>query len=149
MKLQKIESRNAWDGFDGTDYEYDEKAEKKYDGAIWKYLLGAAIFMLFLTSMSLVKEQNIIRKGTSIICDYYVEADGDEIARYYDVDNILYTFNVTSMNTVHTQDSITMYYLSDLNSAIPQTSIMNWLFYYSFFGALGAVSIWRIRKNKY
>ena len=149
MKLQKIESRNAWDGFDGTDYEYDEKAEKKYDGAIWKYLLGAAIFMLFLTSMSLMKEQKIIRNGTSIICDYYVEADGDEIARYYDADNKLYTFNVTTMNATHTEDSITMYYLSDINSAIPKTNIGQWLFYYSLFGILGTVSIWRILKNKY
>ena len=149
MKQQKIESRNAWDGFDRTDYEYDEKAEKKYDGAIWKYLLGVAICMLFLVSMSLVKEQNIIINGTSIICDYYVEADGDEIARYYDADDKLYTFNVTSMNVVHTVDSITMYYLSDIDSSIPQTPIRDWLLYYSFFGSLGIVSIWRIVKNKY
>lgn len=149
MKQQKIESRNEWDGFDSTKYEYDEKIEKKYDGAIWKYLLGATIFMLLLVSMSLIKELNIIRNGSAIECDYYIEADGDEIARFYDMDNELYTFNVTSMNAVHTADSIIMYYLSDIDEAVPQTSIKGWLFYYFFFGALGTVSIWRIMKNKY
>lgn len=149
MRQQKLDSRNAWDGFDGTNYEYDEKVEKKYDGAIWKYLLGAAIFILFLTTISMIKEQNIIRNGTAILCDYYVENDGDEIARFYDADGKLHTFNVTTMSAVHTEESITMYYMDVIDDAVPKTSIKGWLFYYLFFGSIGAISIWRIIKNKY
>lgn len=99
--------------------------------------------------MSLVKERNIIRQGNAIVCDYYVETDGDEIARYYDDAGKLYTFNVTTMSAVHTQDSITMFYMSDIEQAIPETSLKGWLFYYLFFGMLGGISLWRIIKNKY
>ncbi len=151
MKQQKIESRNAWDGFDGTEYEYDEKAEKKYDGAIWKYLLGVGIVVFALSLWAHVRELQVIKNGTAIECEYYVEdKKKEEIAHYHDTaNNRDYIFNVTMMNAVHTEETITMYYVDDINNAVPRTAVTTWMFYYAFFGTMIAISMWRIRKNKY
>lgn len=149
MKVQKIESRNMWDGFDDSEFAYDEKAEKRYDGAIWKYLLGVAVVLFAITLWSHVQETYVVKNGIAIECAYYVDNNGAELARYYDESNQLHMFDVSNMNAVHTDDSITMYYADNIDNAVSKANTIIWVAYYLFFGTLGTICIWRIKKNKY
>lgn len=153
MRQRESEYSNMWDGFDKAEYHYDEKKEKRYQSSIWKYLFALASIMLILTSYKFIEELNFIINGSSFVASYDVDNDGAEIVRYFDEDKNFYMFNVTGLNAVHEETTIKMYYLDDMNEAVPRTVWWLWFFYYAFFGIIFGISLWKIiliyRKKKY
>ncbi len=146
MKKGHRATENAWEGFDGGEYVYNEAADKKYESRIWKYLAGASGLLMLLIILMHVKELIIVSQGTCIEAAYYKASDGVEIATYIDENEKQYRYDISGMDAVHSENSVRLYYLDDIFNAVPKTEWMLWCKYYLFFGCLGGLSLWRIRK---
>lgn len=146
MARRGRECENAWDGFDTSETVYNEKEEKRYEGTIWKYLAMLALVLLALIIYMHVKELNIINNGVCIVASYDVDSFGNEIVRYCDENNKLYMYDVSGMSASHEDAQIRLYYLENIQDAIPKTKWQLWIMYYSFFGLLLGVCIWRLGK---
>ncbi len=146
MKRRTRECEDAWEGFDGRQYEYNEVEERKYESSVWKYLAVGSILLFLIVIFMHTKELYIILQGECIEAVYYIGSDGSEIAKYESPEGKVYRYNISQMNSVHTKDKIMMYYIDNVQEAIPKTKWTLWCMYYMFFGCLGGLSIWRIRK---
>lgn len=140
------ECEDAWDGFDTQATVYNEKEEKQYEGTVWKYLGIAALVVLALVIYMHSKELHIIHNGTCIVASYKVDSLGKEIVRYYDENNRLYIYDVSGMSAMHGETEIRLYYLENIQEAVPQTKWWLWAMYYGFFAALLSVCVWRLYK---
>ncbi len=144
MKKGYREAENAWEGCDGREYVYNDAEEKQYESTVWKYLAVGSILLFLLVIYSHFLELRVVWQGTCIEAVYEVKSNGEEIARYVDADGKLYLYNVSGMDSVHTEDIILLYYLDDIDEAIPKTGWKQWFWYYLIFGCLGSLSIWKI-----
>ncbi len=146
MKKHYREAQDAWEGFDGGEYVYNEKAEKRYESSVWRFLAGAAILMLCFVIFMQAKELVIITTGNRIEAAYSESLNGAETAKYVDTNGKIHLYDVTGLNSVHTEEEIILYYVENIDEAIPKTSWKQWIVYYSFFAVVGGISIWRLRK---
>ena len=55
-------------------------------------------------------------------------------------------YDVSGMSAVHEDSQIQLYYLENIQDAIPKTKWQQWALYYGFFGILLGISVWRIVK---
>lgn len=140
------ECEEAWGGFDGQATVYDPKEERSYESLVWKYVMGIALIALVAVIYIHSKELNIINKGTCIEASYEQDEYGNEFAWYTDDKNRYYKYDVSGLNVVHEEKSIELYYVNDVRDAIPRSKWQLWAVYYTFFGTLLGISVWRIIK---
>ncbi len=146
MKKRYRESEDAWEGFDGREVVYNEKEEKRYESTVWKYLLGLAIIVLIIVVLKHIGEIQLYSQGHCIEAVYVKYENGSEVARYVDADNKLHIFDITGMNSVHDREMVKLYYEENMRDAKPLTRWTEWALYYTFFGLMLLISIWRLRK---
>lgn len=125
----------------------EEKKKKKYNFAV-VWLVLAVISFVILVGMifSHINEWSAIKLGHKIVAEYH-EDDTGIYANYYDEEGNLYTFNLISYYPVHDGDHVNLYYLTNINEAQPANTLISWVRNYIIFGAVFAVSIWRLQKN--
>lgn len=135
---------DSWDGFDAGEYVYDERKEKKWRTGIWKVSICLTSLIILYLITDHIKEIRLVMEGTMIEAEYDEEKG---IARYRDDKGMLHTYNMSSYFPAHEGGTIKLYYIGSVNYAMPRNTLASRVFYYLFFGAILAVSLWRLKKN--
>ncbi len=129
-----------------------EKSHKSYQARIWWALWGVAIVVLIYTAWTQIRELHLMHSGNKIVARYYTYS-GAELVEYEDpVTHRIYSYNVSGLETVHGDDTITMYYWTDISTAAAQRDPMIYVKAYLFFGiafVLISIRIRRIYKAPY
>ena len=142
--MAKSRDINSWDGFDGGEIVYDDKAEKVYHSKIWIVLGGIAALILISLCCRLGSEIMLKMNGNSIEAEYCKDASKIYAWIYAD-DGKTYSVNLEQyFAPVHNGDSITLYYYDDITQAKPISQVSAWVGYFSFFGLILGISAWRL-----
>lgn len=147
------DASNPWEGYDGGQYVYDNKAEKSWHSRIWLFLFLFGLFMCLVTGIYLIREQGLVAHGATVIAEYQpdtgVAVFWDESGRYHSVRVSLFTPEINSDNTV------TLYYNvskpDGIYDAVPRNKPSSYIRIFLFFGsiaALGLIMMIRIRREK-
>ena len=147
------DASNPWEGYDGGQYVYDNKAEKSWHSRIWLFLFLFGLFMCLVTGIYLIREQGLVAHGATVIAEYQPDTDvavfWDESGRYHSVRVSLFTPEINSDNTV------TLYYdvskPDGIYDAVPRNKPSSYIRIFLFFGsiaALGLIMMIRIRREK-
>lgn len=144
--MAKNSDINLFDGFDGTEFVYDDRKEKQYHSKIWIVLLTLAVVLICSLFWQLGKDMLYKTKGTAIVADY--EKDATKCyARYYDEEENLHTYNMSNFFAPKADgDKIVLYYIADLSEARPMSLLSVWLGYFCFFGMMCGISVWRLYR---
>lgn len=119
--------------------------KQKYINTIWLIVAVVSFFVLVGTAFGHMNEISLKQWGHSFEADY-IEDGINVYAEYYDENQQLHTFNLNGHSPVHNGNKITMYYATNIDEATPENTLSSQLGYYIVFGALFAVSMWKIRK---
>lgn len=134
-------TRNEYDGFDGGNKPYDDKKEKRFQADIW-ILLTSIFFLIFASSCyKHIDELHLVQKGACIEAEFH---DSYYKATYYDENGKYYNFDISGYAPVVDGDIIRLYYKDDIAKARPANTGSSWLGIHLLFGALSALSMWRL-----
>lgn len=118
----------------GKYHQYETiKDQRSYDSRIWWALWAIALIVLIFSVWHNLRKYDLIKNGNCIEADYYTY-NGQELARYTDENNHYYTFNVSGLSTVHSEDKVLLYYKDRINLAEPETDFRLFLSCYIGFG---------------
>lgn len=111
-----------------------EKSHKSYQARIWWALWAVCFVVLVYTVWTQYREYDLVHHGNCIVADYYVY-NGEKLAKYYDEEtNHAYRFNLEGWDAIHEEDTIKMYYWTDIHAAEPHRNPMLWIRSYVIFG---------------
>lgn len=124
----------------------DKKDKKKYRVIrLWVILAIISFMILISLTFAHTNELTVRNWGHSIEAEY-IENGNYRGARYVDEQGTLHTYDLSSYSPVHDGDKITLYYTNNIDDVQPENSLLSWLLYYLFFGAVFGVSMWQIHK---
>lgn len=112
-----------------------EKDEQSYEARIWWMFLVVALIVLSYTIWHHYLNYNLVQNGTCIEAQYFVQSNQAQ-ARYQDEAGQIYTYNLSSLNADHDEDTVKLYYVTDIRHAEPKRALKSWLFSYLFFGLM-------------
>lgn len=121
-----------------------KKKQKNARGGIW--VVTAIVSFLLLASFVFnhVNEISIKKLGHEIQAQY--REDGRKItAVYTDEAGDAHTYDLSGYYPVHDGESVTLYYLLNVDEARPVNTLVSWIGYYALFGLVFAVSMWRLK----
>lgn len=123
------------------------KQEKKKYGLIRLWVILAVISFMILVSIAFghTNELTLRLWGHRIEAEYTEKGNHRE-ARYVDEQGTLHTYDLSGYFPVHDGDRITLYYTNNLEEVTPENSMVSWLLYYLFFGAVFGFCMWQIHK---
>ena len=122
-----------------------KKRQKNARGGIW-VITAILSFLLFAVYVfNHVNEIGIKKLGHEIAAQY--REDGGKItAVYTDEAGEVHTYDLSGYDPAHDGESVTLYYLVNVDEARPANTLVSWLKYYVLFGLVFAVSLWRLKK---
>ena len=128
-------------------YRHVETAREKrsLEARIWWTFFGISLLVLCYTVFHQVKEYRLVHYGNSFEAEYQVY-QGRELATYYDENNHYYHYDISGMDAIHGENTVTMYYTDDMYRAQPHMHPRMWIFPYALFGVMFLVCSLRLRK---
>lgn len=133
----------SWDGFDGRDFNYDEKKDKKWNSGIWKLIACLAALMLLYIFVNHMKDLLLVKQGICLDAEYDEEKG---TAFYRDEKGQQYTYYLHSYDPESTDGRVKLYYRNNIRAARPRNSTISYIRNYSFFAVILAAAVWRIWK---
>lgn len=118
---------------------------KRFLNSIWLVLAVVSFMTLIGVVFGHMEELGAVQWGASIEADYY-EENGKVYAEYYDENNVQHVYNLTAYDPIHEGDKITLYYTKSIDEATPRNTVTSYLLYYLIFGAIFAVSMWKLHQ---
>lgn len=122
-----------------------EKDEKSYEARIWWTFWGISLIVLVYTAYHQIREYDLVHNGQCIEAEYYIY-HGQELARYVDENGGYHSYNVDGRAAIHGENTILLYYKTDLSAAEPHIHPWIWIRSYILFGLLLVVSTLLLRK---
>lgn len=106
---------------------------RSYDARIWWAFWAVALIVLIYTAWHQIREYDLVHNGNSIVAEYYIYNE-QELARYLDENNRYHSYNVSGLNAIHEEDTITLYYKTSIDAAEPHRHPKTWIYSYIIFG---------------
>jgi len=123
-----------------------EEEVKSFDARIWWAFWIIALIVLIYTAWHQYREYDLVHNGNCIIAEYTVYND-QELATYYDeTGRVAARYNISGLSAVHENDTIKMYYKTNINAAEPHRSVQTWLISYAIFGTAFVLCSIKLRK---
>lgn len=130
-----------FDGYDGGEYNYDEKKEKRFRSGTW---VAAAVFvgLTLIWGISLHVQEILLKtEGECIEAIYNEDAQS---ARYTGENGRVIIISTDGYVPEHDGESIYLYYRYNPHAAKPVNRLGFWLGIYLFLGSILCLCIWRI-----
>lgn len=122
-----------------------ELQERSYEARIWWALWGIALVVLIFTVWHQILEFDLIRNGHCFEAEFYI-SNGKELARYRDENNRYRIHNISSLYTLHEENTIKMYYKDDIEQAQPRMHPGVWIIAYLLFGSMFVGCSFKLRR---
>lgn len=120
-----------------------EKDEQSYEARVWWMFLVVAIIVLSYTIWHHYLNHNLVQNGTCIEAQYFIQSNQAQ-ARYQDESGQIYTYNLSNLDADHDEDTVKLYYMTDIRHATPKRTIKFWLFSYTVFGLMFVGCIFKL-----
>ena len=131
------------EGYDGKNYVYDEKQEKRYESRIWVGIAVCMILVLLRAASWHIEEIYMVHNWQVVEAEYNQKA---QFAYYEDENGKSYQSSVEGFLPDFDGDTIKLYYETNIQNAEPVNSLSFWFGAYALCGGILAFCAWRIAR---